>query len=148
MQEFRRISQILSHVLPKGVDSPVDEIDQQSLLEFWQEHVGIAAPHTRLLWYRSGRLVVFCDSPVWTTQIRHQTPSLIRQLNESGYKISSLEPKMKPAGFIYGQNGRPGKIANPVSAQNAKAMKSVSGKLTHKGLGEALYRLASKLTRQ
>lgn len=144
MQQFRRISQIIRHVLPKGVDSPADEINQQSLLEFWQEHAGIAAPHTRLLWYRSGRLVVFCDSPVWTTQIRHQTPSLIRQLNESGFKVSSLEPKMKPAGHISGQNLRPVRSANPISAQNAKAMARVSRKLAHKGLGEAIYRLAGK----
>ena len=144
MQEFRQISQIIRHVLPKGVDSPADESDQQSLLEFWQEYVGIAVPHTRLLWYRSGRLVVFCDSPIWATQIRHQAPSLIRQLNESGFKISTVEPKMNPAGHIFGQSDRPDRSANPISAQNAKAMISVSRKLTHKGLGEAIYRLASK----
>ncbi len=144
MQEFRRISQITRHVLPKDVDSPADEADQQSLLEFWQENAGIAAPYTRLLWYRSGRLVVFCDSPVWTTQIRHQAPSLIRQLNESGFKISSLESKIKPAGRISGQDNKPERSVNPISAQNAKAMAGISRKLIHKGLGEAIYRLASK----
>lgn len=144
MQEFRRISQITVHVLPKDVDSPADEADQQSLRAFWREYAGIAAPHTRLLWYRSGRLVVFCDSPVWTTQIRHQTPSLIRQLNESGFKISSLEPKTRPAGHIFGQGNRPKRSVNPISAQNARAMIGISRKLTHKELGEAIYRLASK----
>ena len=51
---------------------------------------------------------------------------------------------MKPAGHILGQGNRSDRSANPVSAQNAKAMTSVSRKLTHKGLGEAIYRLASK----
>ncbi len=147
MQKFRRISQITPHVLPKNVDSPADETAQQDLHEFWREYAGIAAPHTRLLWYRSGRLIVFCDHPVWATQIRHQTPSLIRQLNESGFEVSSLEPKIKPAGHISGQGLESGRSANPISAQNAKAMAGISRKLTHKELGKALYRLASKSIR-
>ena len=147
MQEFRRISQIIRHVLPTDVDSPEDEKAQRSLHEFWQEYAGISAPHTRLLWYRSGRLVVFCDSPVWTTQIRHQAPSLIRQLNESGFKVLSLTPKTRPAGHIRVQDNRPRRSANPIPARHARAMKNASGKLTHKGLREAIYRLASQSTR-
>lgn len=144
MKEFRRISQITDHILPQSSDPPASEIDQQSLLEFWRKHAGIAAPHAFPFLYQSGRLVVFCDSAVWATQIRHQTPSLIRQLNESGYKISDLTPKVKPTDAIANHNSKPRKAVNPISSQNAKAMKSISAQLTHQGLRKALYRLAHK----
>ena len=147
----RPISQYLNDILPENDDPPVDDHRQHELLEFWREQTGIAAPYTYPFLYQSGRLIIFCDNATWATQIRHQTPSLIKQLNESGFNISNLTPKVKPIDSpidsISTLHNKPGRTAKPISSQNADAMKNLAEKVSHEDLGRALNRLATKFSK-
>ena len=135
---------MLKNSYPICKDPPADDFLQDSLVEYWNEHVGIAAPHTYPLLFQSGRLVVFCDSAVWATQIRHQKPSLLRQLNDNNFNINDIFPKIRPASSPRPRTDRNSKKINPLSESNSTAIRDLAADVGHRGLRESLFRLANR----
>ncbi len=148
MKEFKSIAQVIKSVIENSLtvskDRPVAEHLQQSLSGYWREQVGIAAPHSYPLLFQSGRLVVFCDSAAWATQIRHQKPSLLRQLNDNNFKISDINIKIRPASSFRPLTNHFGKKVNPISKDNANAICDLATKVGHSGLRESLFQLSKR----
>ncbi|WP_423907568.1 DciA family protein [Candidatus Spongiihabitans sp.] len=144
MKEFKSIAGMIKNSLPISKDPPVVEHLQQSLIDYWREQVGIAAPHTRPLLFQSGRLVVFCDSAAWATQIRHQKPSLSRQLNDNNFKISDINIKIRPASSFRPLANHSRKKINPISKDNANAICDLATKIGHSELRKSLLQLSKR----
>ena len=144
MKEFKPISSMINLNLAVSDDRPVDEAMQHRLADFWRDHIGIAAPHTCSLLFCSGRLVVFCDSAAWATQIRHQTPSLMRQLNDSGFDISDIDTKVRPTASIRPTAATPGNKMKPISKNSASAIRKLAENVEHRRLKESLVRLSNR----
>lgn len=142
MKEFKSIAQLIENGLPIGTDSPVGEHLQQALIDYWREHVGIAAAHSYPLLFQSARLVVFCDSAAWATQLRHQTPSLLRQLNDNGFQIAEIKIKIRPLSSFRPPTNQYRKKIAPLSKANAKIIRELAAKVEHSGLKQSLLRLA------
>ncbi len=145
MNEFKSIAR---EIMSVSKDPPVAESVQQSLLDYWQKQIGIAAPHTYPLLFQSGRLVVFCNSAVWATQIRHQTPSLLRQLHDSPFKVSDINTKIRPVSSLQSAVDYPARKSNPISKDNANALRHLATKVRHSGLRKSLLQLAKKAFRE
>ena len=148
MKEFKSIAQVIKRViknsLPVSEDRPAVERLQQSLSDYWRKQIGIAAAHTYPLLFQSGRLVVFCDSAAWATQIRHQKPSLLRQLNDHNFKISDINIKIRPASSPQTRGNYCGKKIEPISTDNATAICDLAAKVGHRGLRQSLFHLAKR----
>lgn len=148
MKEFKSIAHVIKLViknnLPVIKDPPVVEHLQQSLIDYWREQVGIVAPHSYPLLFQSGRLVVFCDSAAWATQIRYQKPSLLRQLNDNNFKISDINIKIRPASSFRPLTNHYGKKINPISKDNASAICDLATKVGHSGLRKSLFQLSKR----
>ena len=146
MKGFRPISSIVKPGLPLSDDPPAEEALQTELIDFWKNHIGIAAPHTHPLLFRSGRMVVFCDSSVWATQIRHQIPSLKLQLkhhlNAESFEISDIKIRIIPIGSVKPVSSVQNKVANPISQSNANAIKNTAQGIRNENLKESLFRLS------
>lgn len=147
MKEFKSVSGIVKNSLPANADSPVAAHLQQSFCDYWREHIGIAAPHTYPLLFQSGRLVVFCDSAVWCTQLHHQEPSLLRQLKDSNFKVSSIKAKIRPNALFLPPT-KSAKQVEPMSAGNAKAMRELAEKIGHDGLRKSLLQLSERARKE
>jgi len=148
MKEFKSISGMIRNNYPVSKDPPVDDSLQNSLVKYWNEHAGIAAPYTYPLLFQSGRLVVFCDSAVWATQIRHQKPSLLRQLNDNNFNVADIFPKIRPASSPRPLADSKLKDLKPLSESNANAIRNLAGKVGHSGLRESLIRLAKRTEKE
>jgi hypothetical protein len=147
VKEFKPISGLLKNSYPISKDPPVDEFLQNSLVEYWNEHAGIAAAHTYPLLFQSGRMVVFCDSAVWATQIRHQKPSLLRQLNDSNFTINDISPKIRPVSSLRPQQGDSSNKMNPLSEKNSNEIRNLASSIGHSGLRKSLIHLAKRTKR-
>ena len=138
------VSELIRELLPDIDDPPVDPTIQAQLAEFWREEAGIFSAECRPILFTSGRLAVICGSPVWTTQLRNLVPSLIRQLNEAGFNVGTIDVKTRP-------ESSPGARVNPtyeqatqISADNARALDSLSHSVSHSGLRDSLKRLSAR----
>lgn len=134
----------MGDILPEFTDPLVQPDRQNQLDSFWNSDSGIIAAYTRPLLYESGRLVVFCDSPAWATQVRHQTPSLVRQLAEHSFTVSELVVKIIPESVPTIDKKQSYSNDVKLSGKNAQSMESLSQKLSHKGLRHSLKNLAKK----
>ena len=148
MKEFKPISRMLKNSYPISKDPPADDFLQNSLVEYWKEHAGIAAPHTYPLLFQSGRLVIFCDSAVWATQIRHQKPSLLRQLNDNNFNINDISPKIRPTSSPRPRAQSNSKKMDPLSESNSTAIRDLAASVGHSGLRESLFRLAKRAEKE
>ncbi len=146
MKEFKSIAELLKNhrMMSVNKDTPVTASSQQSLLDYWQEQIGIAAPYSYPLLFQSGRLVVFCDSAAWATQLRHQKLSLLRQLNDSHFKVSDIDIKIRPLSSSQLPLKNSLTRNKPISKDSADALCTLADKVGHGGLRESLLRLAKK----
>ena len=144
MKEFRSISTLIQEHLPEIEDPPVDDSIQASLVEHWQISQGDLGLYTFPILFRSGRLVVFCDSAVWATQVRHRAPSLMRQLKLGGFEATTLKTRVRPISRIRPHPPNPHKHAQPISGKNADEMEALSNRVQHAGLQKSLRRLARR----
>ena len=145
MKEFKSIAQVIKNIRPLtsvNKDQPVAEPLQQSLIHYWQTQIGIAAPYTQPLLFQSGRLVVFCNSAVWATQMRHQAPSLLRQLNENNFKVSGVTIQIRPLAMAQPAVAHATIKSNPISKASANTLRHLATKIGHNGLRESILRLA------
>jgi hypothetical protein len=148
VKEFKPISGMLKNSYPVSKDPPADDFLQNSLVEYWNEHAGIAAPHTYPLLFQSGRLVVFCDSAIWATQIRHQKPSLLRQLNDNNFNINDIFPKIRPVSSPRPQAEDSSNKMDSLSERNSNAIRNLAAGIEHSGLRKSLIRLAKRTEKE
>ena len=144
MKQPRPISQFVSQVLPEADDPPADQSIQRKLEKFWRDEIGEAAHHSRPCLFQSGRLVVFCESPAWSTQLRNQAPSILLQLMDVGFPASNIKIRILPASTSRNPVLRRRKKPNPISDENAQSMLEASKKIQHPGLESSLKKLATK----
>ncbi len=144
MNKSLPISKLVSEILPQLDDPPAEPDIQARLAEFWRTEAGIIAPFTRPLIYRSGRLVIFCDSPAWATQLRHQSPSLLRQIEELSFKVSDLVIKITPTSCLPKDKKKAYKKEIRLSKRNAESIEKLSKNVSHTGLKASLQNLAKK----
>ena len=142
MQPSKKISELVKDILPECDNPLVDQEVLIRLVRFWQLHSGIIAGHSTPLLYRSGRLVVHCDSPAWATHARHQAPSLLRQLKEHNFCVDGIEVRVRPRDP--GVEPQPYGLRKPapIPKASAQAMENLAEKLRSKKLSNALGRLA------
>ncbi len=148
MKEFKSVAWMVKNQLPVSQDPPQDEESQRALRAYWRQNAGIAAPYTYPLLFQSGRLVLFCDSAAWGTRIRYQIPSLLRQLNESGFGIREIKTRIRPLSAVRTTASKYRKTINPISPENASAIGHLAKKVQHQGLKESLLRLSKRAVRK
>ncbi len=138
------ISNLIQQILPEFEDPPSSPQIQQTLHDYWHNEAGTIAPYTRPFLYESGRLVIFCDSPVWSNQVRHQIPSLTRQIREHGFKITEIVIKTIPISIPPTSKVNAYKNTTSLSSENGKAINRASTGINHKGLKESMQKLAKR----
>ena len=140
MKELRSIAQLTPKVLSHLTDCPVESSIQRRLNTVWRHHIGEVAMHSFPVLFQSGKLVVFCESPVWGTQLRHQVPSLKKQLSVENFYITDVQIKMHLAtGKPVGRLRKPSFPPFPESV--AKPLQTAIDSIEHAGLRQALRRL-------
>jgi hypothetical protein len=144
MKKPQPIANLVRQILPEFEDPPSSPQIQQILHDYWHKEAGLIAPYTRPFLYESGRLVIFCDSPAWSNQVRHQIPSLTRQVREQGFNISEIVIKTIPISKPPVSKENAYKNTTFLSSENAKAINRASTRINHKGLKESLKRLAKR----
>ena len=144
MKKLQPITNLIQQILPEFKDPASSPQIQQMLHDYWHSDAGIIAPYTRPFLYESGRLVIFCDSPVWSNQVRHQIPSLTRQVREQGFNISEIVIKTIPVSEASTSKQNAYKNTASLSSENARAINRAASGINHKGLKESLQRLAKK----
>ncbi len=143
----RPISGFVSQVLPESDDPPVDETIQQKLELCWKQQIGDAAHHGRPCLFQSGRLVIFCESPAWSTQLRNQAPSILLQLVELGIPASEIKVRILPASTNREPVTRPRRVANPISDENTQSILETARGIKHPGLESSLKKLVARARR-
>jgi len=116
----------------------------QKALEYrWLQTAGRAAPFCHPLLFRSGKLVIYTQSPVWSTEVRHHLPDIKQHL--CGFDLTDVEIRVIPQREIRTRKKPP---KQQISERNRSALQSSARSLKHQGLGNALHRLAEKLERK
>ena len=144
MKKPQPITNLIQQFLPEFEDPASNPRVQQKLHDYWQNEAGVIAPYTRPFLYESGRLVIFCDSPAWANQVRHQIPSLTRQVREQGFNITEIVIKTIPVSNPSTSKEDAYKNTTSLSSENAKAINRAAAEINHKGLKESLQRLAKR----
>ena len=144
MKKPQPITNIIRQFLPEFKDPASSPGIQQKLHDYWHSEAGIIAPYTRPFLYESGRLVIFCDSPAWANQVRHQIPSLTLQVREQGFNVSEIVIKIIPVSKPTTSKEDAYKKTVELSSKNARAINRVAADINHKGLRKSLQRLAKK----
>lgn len=144
MKKSKPISALIEQILPEFDDPPADQDIQNRLADFWRDDSGIIAPYTRTFLYKSGRLVVFCDSSTWSTQVRHQSPSLLKQIKEQGFLVSEIVIRTIPESKPQISKQQAYSNSTPISAENAKSLQELSKEISHNRLKASISNLAKK----
>jgi hypothetical protein len=144
MKKSKPISTLIDQILPEFGDPPADQSIQSRLSDFWRDDSGIIAPFTRPFLYKSGRLVIFCDSSTWSTQVRHQSPSLLKQIKEQGFFVSEIVIRTIPESRPQISKQQAYSNSTSISAENAKSLDELSKGINHKRLKESISKLAKK----
>ncbi len=102
------------------------------------------APHCYIGALTPPQLTIVVDSPAWSTRLRFQSASLIRQINKK-YKefqgVNHIEIKIYPARV---QRRAPPPVPRLISPSAAKGITQMANSLDNPNLKQALLRLASR----
>lgn len=139
LKEFRLVSNLIQDLVVESDDSPADQILQQQLKDRWATCAGRAAPWSFPLLFRSGKLVIFTESAIWATELRHQRQAIENGLNDLGINqiIVRASPNILPKNSKRTRN-------ISLSLNNGQNMSKTASKLTHQGLREAVIRLSRR----
>ena len=102
------------------------------------------APHCRVGGLTPPHLTIVVDSPAWSSRLRFQSTSLIRQLNKKHKEfqsISNIEVKIYPARL---QRREPASIPRYISPAAAEGITQMANSIDNPNLKQALLRLASR----
>lgn len=136
LKGFRAISTLIQKNLQHYDNRPVAAEIQTALTRKWLQCAGRAAPFSYPLLFQSGRLVIFTQSAVWSTELRHQIQHIQKQLTD--FQFDTVEIKVMPSRVA---PSPPAKIKRTISNRNKAALKALSRQLKHPGLKAALSRL-------
>jgi hypothetical protein len=139
LKDFNPVSSLLQRHIQRADDPPADPSIQSTLLEKWKQCAGRAAAFTYPILFRSGRLVVFTESPVWATEIRHHLGEIESAL--SNFAIDHIDVRTSPPLF-------PEKSANSrqieLSEKNRRGLELCAHGLKHRGLRSAMTNLSKR----
>ncbi len=139
IKEFRSVSSLLRTQLTNTDDGPVDQAMQQQLLDRWPRCAGKAAMWSFPLLFRSGRLVIFTESAIWATELRHQRQTIENGL--AGLGVNQIVVRASPEVFPKRNNIH---RAVRLSRGNSENMSKTASRLKHPGLKDAIIRLARR----
>ncbi len=118
--------------------SPEPDAIQQIIRQRWGKCAGPAADASFPLLFRDGRLVIFTESAIWATELRHQQQSIIDQLAE--FDIRRIEVKPRPAKDV---NSKKQWKNAEISETSRRHLRTTAQKVRHEGLREALNKLSN-----
>jgi hypothetical protein len=102
------------------------------------------APHCHVARLTPSHLTIVVDSPAWSTRLRFQSNSLLRQLSKK-YSIfqgvNNIEIKVYPARLT---RPAPQSMPRHISPAAAETITDMANSIDEPGLKEALLRLASR----
>lgn len=142
-KEFNHVGQLIQSQIADQIadpeNSPAKEAVQVEIRRRWGRCAGRAAAASFPLLFRSGRLVIFTESAIWATELRHQQQA-IRQELES-FNIKEIEVKARP-GILPTTIPKRRNVA--LSRRNGLHLHQTANRIEHRGLKDALKRLAQK----
>jgi hypothetical protein len=92
---------------------------------------------------RDGRLLLYTDSPAWSSRLRFHARALSRQLQAQGLEFNRITVRVMAPGESK-QRGPARNRAKLLSRENAAMIRSVAQSIDDPGLQSALQRLADK----
>jgi hypothetical protein len=92
---------------------------------------------------RNNRLIVVCTSNAIAAKIKLLTPSLLIQLQNQGYELTAIQPKVQ----VKSSPEVTAKPSRQLSLEAARALKKLEAKLPNTALGEALAKIARNASR-
>ena len=143
MKSFQTISGLVRQELAHCEDLPVVPYIQEKLKKSWRKQASDAVMHTFPILFDSGKLVIYCESSVWSTSLRHRSKSLLQKMQADGIPVESVKIKLLPSGTIaisHAPQSNPPDAPNP---RNAALLANTARTLTHPGLKRALIRLST-----
>ena len=139
IKEFRPVSNLLKNLSLEFDDGPADQELQRLLLDRWSECAGKAAISSFPLLFRSGRLVIFTDSAIWATELRHR-----RQAIEAGLgDIVVTEISVRVSPTVFSKKIRGSRKVH-LSRKNGMHLSNSASTLKHSGLRDAVIRLSRR----
>ena len=139
MKEFTPVADLLPSTTTGTADRPVSDATRDRLLDVWKSSLREVGLNSWPLLFRSGRLVAFCESPVWGSTLRHRAPAVLGQLRTAGFNVERIDVRVRPG--LFEPTGRPGKTA-VITRQQARGIDAAAGGIQHEGLRNALRNLA------
>ncbi len=133
------IRDLLGDQLHDSENAPEREEVQAEIRRLWGRCAGRAADASIPLLFRSGRLVIFTESAIWATELRHQQSAIRKELES--FNIKEIEVKARP-GIL--PPARPNYRQATLSEKSRHHLQSTASRLNHKGLRNALQRLSQK----
>jgi len=142
LKDFNPVSSLLQRHIQRAEDPPAAPSTQSSLCSKWGHCAGRAAAFSHPILFRSGRLIVFTESPIWATEIRHHLAEIESALSE--FNIEQIDIRTSPPFFAQ----KSPKVRQMVlSERNRKGLQLSAGSLSHQGLREAITKLAGHKTK-
>ena len=102
------------------------------------------APHCHIARLTPPQLTIVVDSPAWSTRLRFQSTSLLRQLAKKHHVfhgVTNVEIKIYPARL---QRRAPPSVPRHISPAAAALITDMANSIDDSGLKQALLRLASR----
>ena len=143
MKSFQTISGLVRQELAHCEDLPVTPYIQEKLKKSWRKRAPDAIMHTFPILFDSGKLVIYCESSVWSTSLRHRNKSLLQKIQADGIPVESVKIKLLPSGTVAINHQSQGSPPDAPSPRNAALLADTAKTLTHPGLKRALTRLST-----
>jgi hypothetical protein len=112
---------------------------EQTVLQILPEDLSL---HCKILNLKNKALIVSAPSSAWAARLRFAAPELVRQL-QSRYSlhVETLQVRIRPQM----PENRPARRAQPkLSLESGTLLAQTAQNIEHRGLQEALFRLAAK----
>lgn len=139
LKDFHKLSSLIEPLMPGGGDQPIGGATQAELERRWPRCAGRAAELSFPLLFRSGRLVIFTESAIWATELRHQAKAIETALDDLG--VTATDIRATPQ--IFPQRRRYQRKLS-LSDSSARNMGVTAEGLTDPDLRQALKRLATR----
>jgi len=100
------------------------------------------AAHCKVMNLKREILILGTDSSTWATHLRFAAPGLIKQLQcQFSLNVRTIEVRIEPESRKSEPKPKP---MQPISLANGNLLAQTARSVDHRGLQEALYRLAAK----
>ena len=138
-QHFLHSHQRLDHLLSEV------QTQQKLLGKIQQLLPENLAPHCHTAVLRKNQLILAADSPVWTSRLRYQTPTLLHQLRATHPSIAAIKVHSRPLPSQAALFTPPPRIQRTSTTDQANTVYSSAKHIQNPALSRALQRLAKTL---